>query len=43
MAGVHVIFLLGVVAALLYARRAVTQVQATVRDLEKEHVRPLRA
>ena len=43
MAGVQLTFLLGVVAALLYARRAVTQVQATVRDLEREHVRPLRA
>lgn len=43
MAGVQVIFLLGVVVALLYARSTLTQVQATVRDLEREHVRPLRA
>lgn len=43
MAGVQVIFLLGVVAALVYARRTVTQVQTTVRDLERDHVRPLRA
>lgn len=43
MAGVQTIFLLGVIVALLYARRMVTHVQATVRDLEREHVRPLRA
>jgi uncharacterized protein YoxC len=42
-AGVQTIFLLGVIVALLYVRRTVTQVQATVRDLEREHVRPLRA
>lgn len=41
-AGVQTIFLLGVVVALFYLRRTVTQVQATVRDLEREHVRPLR-
>lgn len=42
-AGVQTIFLLGVVVALFYVRRAVTQVQTTVRDLEREHVRPLRS
>ncbi len=41
-AGVQAIFLLGVVVALLYVRSTVTQVQATVRNLEREHVRPLR-
>lgn len=43
MAGVQLTFLLGVVAALIYARRAMTQAQAAVRDLERDHVRPLRA
>lgn len=43
MAGVQVTVLLGLVVAALYARRALTQVQATVRTLEREHVQPLRA
>jgi uncharacterized protein YoxC len=42
-AGVQTIFLLGVIAALFYVRRTVTQVQTAVRELEREHVRPLRA
>lgn len=42
-AGVQLIFLLGVLVAALYVRRALTQVQSSVRDLEREHVAPLRA
>lgn len=43
MAGVQVIVLLGLVVAALYARRALTQVQSTLRTLDREHVQPLRA
>jgi hypothetical protein len=43
MAGVQVIVLLALAVAALYARRAVTQVTRTVSDMERDHVRPLRA
>lgn len=42
-AAVQVAFLLGTLVALLKLRSTVSQVQATVRDLEREHVRPLKA
>ncbi len=42
-AGVQLAFLLGILVAGLYVRRTLTQVQASVRDLEREHVAPLRA
>ena len=41
-AGAQTILLLGLVVGLIYMRRALTQVQTTVRDLEREHVAPLR-
>jgi hypothetical protein len=40
-AGVQLVFLLGVLIAGLYLRRTVTQVGQTVTNLEREHVRPL--
>lgn len=40
---VQVAFLLGAVVALWKVRSALTQLQGTVRDLERDHVRPLKA
>lgn len=40
---VQVAFLLGSVIALLKVRSTVSQVQGTIRDLERDHVRPLKA
>ncbi len=42
-AAVQVVFLLGTLVALLYVRSVVTKLQSTLHDLEREHVRPLRA
>lgn len=42
-AAVQVAFLVGALVALLYVRSAVTRLNTTVRELEREHVRPLRA
>jgi uncharacterized protein YoxC len=42
-AAVQVVFLLGALVALWYVRSAVASLQSTLRELEREHVRPLRA
>lgn len=41
-AAVQVLFLLGVVAALLIVRSKIAAVQASVKDLERDHVKPVR-